>query len=93
MNRVHRTAVVGIMVLAFLMAAGAAVAASVPRITVAELNDRLGEPGLVVVDTRTAGDWSSSAAQIRGAVRRDPNSVAAWAEEYGRGQTIVAYCA
>ena len=79
--------------LALFLAAGSAVAAGAPRMTIEELNSRLGETELVVVDTRRAGDWSSSAAQIKGAVRRNPSAVAAWAEEYERGQTIVAYCA
>ena len=80
-------------VLALFLAAGSAVAADAPRMTIEELNSRLGEPGLVVVDTRRTGDWDSSATQIKGAVRRNPSSVAAWADEYERGQTIVAYCA
>jgi hypothetical protein len=76
-----------------LLAVGGAMAADAPRMSTGDLHARLGEPGLVVVDARSAGDWNSSTAMIKGAVRRDPTSVAAWAEEYQRGQTIVAYCA
>ena len=90
---VYRTAIVGIIALALFLPVRNAVAAEVPRMTVAELNARLGEPELVVVDTRTAADWSSSAALIQGAVRRDPTTVAAWAGEYGHEQTLVVYCA
>jgi len=90
---VYRTALAGITALALFLSGGNAVAAEVPRMTAAELNARLGEPGLVVVDTRIAADWSSSTAQIQGAVRRDPTTVAAWAGEYGQEQTLVVYCA
>jgi predicted sulfurtransferase len=76
-----------------LVAAVGTAATDAPRMSGQELNARLGEPGLVVIDTRAAGDWGSSATQVKGAVRRDPNAVASWADEYDRGQTIVAYCA
>ena len=78
---------------ALLLTAGSAVATDAPRMTVEELNSRLGAPKLVVIDTRKARDWGSSATQIKGAVRRDPKAVASWAEEYERTQTIVVYCA
>ena len=93
MTHTRIVTILWITALALFLAAGSAVAADAPRMTIEALNARLGEPELVVIDTRAAGDWGSSAAQIRGAVRRDPNAVAAWAEEYEWGQTIVAYCA
>ncbi|MDF1553736.1 MAG: hypothetical protein P1P84_11770 [Deferrisomatales bacterium] len=93
MTRTRRATLFWATALSCFLAVGGAIAADAPRMTIAELNSRLGESGLVVVDVRAAGDWESSTTQIRGAVRRDPNAVAAWADEYERGQTIVAYCA
>ena len=93
MKHIRVTTVLWTIVLALVLAAGGSIAADVPRMSVDELNSRLGEPGLAVIDTRSAGDWGSSSEQVKGAVRRNPSAVAAWAEEYERGQTIVAYCA
>jgi len=74
-------------------AAPAKIAAKdVPRMQVDELNARLGDPALVVVDVRTAGDWEGSTAKIKGAIREASKSVADWASNYPKDKTIVLYC-
>lgn len=79
---------------AFLaLLAGVAVAAEAPRMTKEELKGLLGDPALVVIDTRLGGDWDSSDAKIPGAVRESPTAVAAWAAKYPKDKTIVLYCA
>jgi rhodanese-related sulfurtransferase len=77
----------------FAVSAFAAGAESVPRMSTDELKSRLGEPGLVVLDSRSGRDWDSSAAKILGAVRGDPANVEHWAGNYDRGKTLVVYCA
>ena len=44
-------------------------AGDVPRMQVDELNARLGDPTLVVIDVRAAGDWEASSTKIKGAIR------------------------
>jgi len=69
-----------------------AVAASVPRMTTDELNSRLGEEHLVVLDARTSGDYQRATQKIAGSVRVDPANVGSWYKDYGKEQTIVLYC-
>jgi len=68
-------------------------AGDVPRITKDELKAKLGSPGLVLVDVRTAGDWEKSGEKITGAVRMDPQTVDVWAETLPKEKEIVLYCA
>ena len=75
-------------------AAPAKVAAGdIPRMQVDELNARLGNPSLVVIDVRAAGDWEASSARIKGAIREVGKSVSDWASNYSKDRTIVLYCA
>ena len=64
----------------------------VPRMQVDELNARLGDSSLVVIDVRTAGDWEGSSAKIKGAIREAGKSVSDWASNYSEDKTIVLYC-
>jgi 3-mercaptopyruvate sulfurtransferase SseA len=65
----------------------------VPRMEVDELNARLGDSSLVVIDVRTAADWEGSSVKIKGAVREAGKSVSDWASNYSKDKTIVLYCA
>ncbi|WP_139172075.1 rhodanese-like domain-containing protein [Geoalkalibacter ferrihydriticus] len=65
---------------------------SVPRMSVAELNERLGESDLVIIDNRTPGEWERTQIKIAGAVRENPGSIN-WAGMYAKGSTLVLYCA
>jgi predicted sulfurtransferase len=64
----------------------------VPRMQVEELNARLGDPSVVVIDVRTAGDWEGSPFKIKGAIREASKSVSDWASNYPNDKTIVLYC-
>ena len=78
----------------FLFAASfAAMADSVPRMTVDELNEHLGESDYQILDARSGGDWANSEEKVSGAERVDPRSVDQWVENYDREKTIVLYCA
>lgn len=72
---------------------GIAKAADVQRMTTAELNKRLGDASLVVLDVRSSADWQSSDLMVAGAVRKSPGATTAWAGELDRSKTIVLYCA
>ncbi len=64
---------------------------SVPRMSVDQLNERLGEAGLVVIDVRSDFDWNRAEIKIAGAVREAPNHID-WADKYPRESTLVLYC-
>ena len=64
-----------------------------PRISTEQLNTILDTSGLAILDVRTEKDWNKSDKKVAGAVRVDPMDVESWAEEYGRDQKIVLYCA
>jgi hypothetical protein len=63
------------------------------RMQVDELNARLGDSSLVIIDVRTAGDWAGSSAKIKGAMREEGKSVSDWVSNYSKDKTIVLYCA
>ena len=70
-----------------------AAAQDVKRMTIEELKGMLGNPDLVIVDVRRDGDWKSSEAKIKGAVREDQDKVDAWMNKYPKDKTLVFYCA
>jgi hypothetical protein len=53
----------------------------------------LGNPGIVIVDVRSGGDWKGSDRKIAGAVREEPNDVGAWEYRYAKDTHLVLYCA
>jgi len=71
----------------------AAMADSVPRMTVDELNEHLGKADYLVLDARSGGDWANSNVKVSGAERVDPRSVDQWVDNYDREKTVVLYCA
>ena len=82
--------------MAFLMVlvtSMAAYAATVPRMSTDELNSRLGEEGLVVLDVRSAYHYGASGDKIKGSERVDAGKVSQWAANYDKEETIVLYCA
>jgi predicted sulfurtransferase len=68
-------------------------AADAPRITKEEVREMLGNPGVIVIDVRTGGDWNASDVKIQGAVREDPRSVDSWMDKYPKDKTLIFYCA
>jgi rhodanese-related sulfurtransferase len=70
-----------------------AAAQEIDRIELEELKGMLGSSGLLIVDVRTAKDWESSDAKIKGAVREDPKQVNERVSKYPKDKTIVFYCA
>jgi rhodanese-related sulfurtransferase len=68
-------------------------AAEVPRITTDDLNLRLGDADLVVLDVRSNPDWRQSATKIVGSERVNPGAANQWASHYSKEKDIVLYCA
>jgi hypothetical protein len=68
-------------------------AADVKTIDRDGLKSLLNSPDLVVVDVRTASDWSSSEFKIKGAVRVEPGEVLSWAGGRAKDKIYVLYCA
>jgi rhodanese-related sulfurtransferase len=67
--------------------------ADVARITAEELKAKLGDPDVIILDVRRAGDWEASDQKIQGAAREDPEAVQSWAGNYPHEKTFVLYCA
>ncbi len=68
-----------------------AFAADVPRMSQKELQSRLGNPEVIVIDVRTDGDWAANDSKIKGAVREDPGKVDSWIDKYPKDKTLVFY--
>ncbi len=81
------------LVIASLIVPVAMAQDNVSRMTTEELNGRLGEPDLVVVDVRARGDWDQSGRKIKGAVRVEPRDAGFLPDKYGKDKTLVFYCA
>ncbi|MGK2906630.1 MAG: rhodanese-like domain-containing protein [Desulfuromonadales bacterium] len=67
-------------------------AAQVPRISTDDLNLRLGDADLVVLDVRSNPDWRQSDNRIVGSERVDPGAADQWASHYSKEKDIVLYC-
>jgi hypothetical protein len=65
----------------------------VPRMSIEELKEKLGQADLVVVDVRADGNWAESKIKIQGAVREEPGKVNDWLSNYPKEKTLVFYCA
>jgi len=64
----------------------------VPRMSVDELNARLNDPSLVIIDVRSPGDWNGSSTKIKGAFREVLEKIDEWAPRYDKEKAVVLYC-
>jgi len=85
--------IIGAMALILIVTPAAASATDVALMTKEELQSRLETGAVAILDVRAGRDWNSSEFKIKGAQRVDGKDVAAWADNYTRGETIVLYCA
>ena len=93
MYKSYRHLQAALVLLCVLLTSPIAFADSVPRISVDELNSRLGSEEIVVLDVRSGRDWDAANTRITGSERVNPGQVNQWAENFPRGKTIVLYCA
>ena len=63
------------------------------RISAQELDERLDDPELFILDVREARHWQPSQSKIPGAVRKDPDAVDAWIDDIPTDKTVITYCA
>ena len=95
----RRVYIVPFLAAATLLAAAIAVPGvaaagdNVQRMTTAQLAERLGAPGVLVVDVRRKSDWERSDVKIQSAKRKPFTDIESWASDMDRGTTIVLYCA
>ena len=68
-------------------------AATVSLMSTDELNGRLGEADLVILDVRAKGHWGQSNHKVSGSERVDSRNVPQWANNYPKEKPIVLYCA
>lgn len=68
-------------------------AADIPRVSADYLNRKLGNDGLVVIDSRTGSDWQGSKFKIKGAIRGKPGSEGEWSAGLSKDAEIIIYCA
>lgn len=93
-NRVIAAIGAGLVLGILLLLSGTDVSAQAEKMSKEELKAMLGNPELVVIDVRQAGDLAKSNQKIKGAVREDPRqAVKSWADKYPKDKTIVLYCA
>lgn len=80
----------GLVVLWLLGMSGTA--GAVGFISPAELNERLGDPGLVILDVSPPGTYATYDRKIKGAGRELPGQVDEWYRKYPPEKTLVLYC-
>jgi hypothetical protein len=69
-----------------------AFAADVPKMSKEELQAKLGNPDVIIIDNRADRDWTESSSKVKGAVREDPAQVLTWIDKYPKDKTLVFYC-
>ena len=75
------------------LAIGAGSSKEAPRVEKDTLKSWLGGSSVLLIDVRADGDWKGSDKKIKGAVRKDPKEVKAWAAGLAKDKKIVLYCA
>ena len=63
----------------------------IPRITLNEVKELLGKPGVILLDCRPVEQWNDSDSKLPGAVHEDPKNVKSWAHKYPKDSTIIIY--
>lgn len=93
MRRTIPIAIVSAGLILALSVAAHAFSGGVARMTAAELNARLSDPDVIVVDVSRPGHWKDSDIMVKGAVRENPYEVETWKDKYPKEKTLVLYCA
>jgi hypothetical protein len=65
----------------------------VPRMSIEELRQHIGDPNFAIVDVRASHDWDDSKVKIKGSIREDGSKVTNWMAKYPPTRTLVFYCA
>ena len=81
-----------LIVIYVLLTSPGVFADTVPRMTVDQLESRLGADDLVVLDVRSSRDWNTADTLIAGALRVEPAEVNQWSGTLPKQKTFVLYC-
>jgi len=65
----------------------------IPRISVHQVKQRLGDSQIVIIDVRKARNWWRSSSKIPTSIREDPNTANQWFNNYPKDKTLIFYCA
>ncbi len=87
---IFRAVLVGIISLSMMIPVSTAWSQEVPRISKERVMEMMDQPGVVVIDVRTEGQWKTAEAKVKGADRQNPMDFAA--SRYPKNQTLVLYC-
>ena len=95
-SRLSKYAILGIVPL--LMTGNATVSTAddpkdIPRISVHQVQQGLGNPEIVIIDVRKARNWLRSSSKIPTSVREDPYTPNQWFNKYAKEKTLIFYCA
>jgi hypothetical protein len=88
---IKRAVLIGIISLSMMIPVATAGSQEVPRISKERVMEIMDQPGVVVIDVRTEGQWKTAEAKVKGADRQNPMDFAA--RRYPKNQTLVLYCA
>ena len=83
--------IASLVVIAICFALGSDASVEVPRISVEQTKQLLGNPEVVIIDVRTAKTWWKSRTKIIRAVREELGSVKQWAGKYPKDKTLIFY--
>ena len=65
----------------------------IPRISVHQVQQGLGNSEIVILDVRKARNWLRSSSKIPTSVREDPRVPNQWFNKYAKEKTLIFYCA
>ena len=60
-------------------------------ITINQLLESLDHPQLLILDVRTPGSWQASDNKIKGAVRKNPDTIDSWANDLPKNKYLALY--
>ena len=80
-----------LVVIASFVSVASAASIEVPRISVEQTKQMLGNPEVVIIDVRTAKTWWRSRTKILNAVREEFGSLKQWAGKYPKDKTLIFY--
>jgi len=66
--------------------------AAVPAVTPQELNEKLDNFSVIILDARSGHDWNISKKKIKGAIRAAAADYEQWKNIHPKEATIILYC-
>jgi rhodanese-related sulfurtransferase len=76
----------------FILSVASVFAADQLRISKEDVKEMMGNPKMVILDVRQGPDYTGSDKKIQGAVREEPQNIAAWMNKFPKDRILVSYC-